>query len=463
MLFALALSVTFIPHRELPSTFVNGRAFVMPRIAGSSNRMVLRLDSYGSGFIKKSAVLRLKLQTSGELAYLPPLDETAFPAPTANHGALPILDDADVAHDPVYAGIDGQLGWSWLAGRIWTIDYSGRHIYQDYSAPPLHASDLVPFRFDARGRYPQIDLAIDGTTYNAGIDTAAGVSLKDGVHATSFATHKLVDGWHAAHPDWLYVAHAGTENNIDLIQVPEVRAGSVTFHGVWFSTRPHDDVFGGDTVQIKLGPSAYQNCALTLDYVHADAGFECASSLSDDVLISAGHEGRPQSCPRFPKRHCNMGTPGEQFWNTIVADEATRKLRALGYRVAREPADFDGEYNVKAAIFIHFDGTAQPCTSGASIGYHTVFSQPAAQLWRSMYGKVFPFRFMPDNFTDNLSDYYGFRQVQAQDGALVLELGEMTCPPQRNWLGTRLPWEGDFIAEFIDRLLRPAARSESRE
>jgi hypothetical protein len=173
-----------------------------------------------------------------------------------------------------------------------------------------------------------------------------------------------------------------------------------------------------------------------------------------DVLISAGHEGRPASCARFPKRHCNLGTAGEQAWDTAVADEATRKLREMGYSVAREPADFDGTYEVKAAIFIHFDGTEQPCTSGASIGYHTDASLPAAELWHRMYGAVFPFQFKPDNFTKNLSDYYGFRQVHAQDGALVLELGEMTCPAQREWLQSRLGWEGDFITQFLIRLLQ---------
>ena len=179
-----------------------------------------------------------------------------------------------------------------------------------------------------------------------------------------------------------------------------------------------------------------------------------AALLHYDVLISAGHEGRPESCAHFPKHHCNLGTPGERAWTPVVADEAARKLRELGYSVAREPADFDGEYDVKAAIFIHFDGTEEPCTSGASIGYHTDASKPAADLWHSMYGAAFPFTFKPDNFTKNLSDYYGFRQVHAQDGALVLELGEMTCPAQLAWLTPRLHWEGDYIAQFVNRLVR---------
>ena len=172
-----------------------------------------------------------------------------------------------------------------------------------------------------------------------------------------------------------------------------------------------------------------------------------------DVLISAGHEGRPESCARFPKHHCNLGTPGERAWTPVVADEATRVLRSEGYTVAREPADFDGQFEVRAAIFIHFDGTDKPCTSGASIGYHTDASKSAAELWRKEYSSTFPFTFMPDNFTKNLSDYYGFRQVHASGGALVLELGELTCPAQKAWLEPRLLSEGRFIAGFVRQLL----------
>ena len=183
-----------------------------------------------------------------------------------------------------------------------------------------------------------------------------------------------------------------------------------------------------------------------------------AAALHYDVLVSAGHEGRPQSCARFPKHHCNLGTPGERTWNPIVADEAAKKLREMGYSVAREPADFAGTYDVKAAIFIHFDGTDRPCTSGASIGYHTDASRFAADLWKKTYAPLIPFRFMPDDFTDNLRDYYGFRQVRAQDGALVLELGELTCPAQRAWLAPRLHWAGDVIAGFVNRLIQHPAR-----
>jgi hypothetical protein len=172
-----------------------------------------------------------------------------------------------------------------------------------------------------------------------------------------------------------------------------------------------------------------------------------------DFLISAGHEGRPGSCARFPKRACNLGASGEREWTPIVADAATRALRAQGYTVAREPADFTGTYAVKAAVFVHFDGSTAPCSSGASVGYHTRASAYAAQVWHRQYGALFPFRFQPDNFTESLRDYYGFRQVQASRGALVLELGEITCPAQRAWLAPRLRLEGETIAHFLTTLM----------
>lgn len=177
------------------------------------------------------------------------------------------------------------------------------------------------------------------------------------------------------------------------------------------------------------------------------------TSFDVDVVISAGHEGRPASCASYPGRACNLGAAGERAWTPIVADEAARALREHGVRVARLPADFHGEYVADAAVFVHFDGSLRPCSSGASIGYHSPASRPAADAWRALYGRFFPFAFQPDNFTKSLRDYYGFRQVRARDAALVLEMGELTCPAQKSWLAPRLKRQGDVLAYFLSRLI----------
>jgi hypothetical protein len=174
-----------------------------------------------------------------------------------------------------------------------------------------------------------------------------------------------------------------------------------------------------------------------------------ASLLRYDVLISAGHEGRPASCARFPQHRCNLGAAGERAWTPVVADAATQILRRYGVSVARRPADFDGEYRVEASAFIHFDGSNPPCHSSASIGYHRPSDASAAAGWRQLYGRYWPFGFQPDNFTAGLRDYYAFKQVDASDGSLVLELGEITCPAQRAWLEPRLRWAGALLAHFL--------------
>ena len=167
-----------------------------------------------------------------------------------------------------------------------------------------------------------------------------------------------------------------------------------------------------------------------------------------DVLLQAGHEGRPASCARFPRRPCNLGAPGERQMTPLVADEAARRLRAAGLVVARVPADFTQHYRVRAAVFIHFDGAYPPCTSGASIGYPPG-SAAAAHAWRAFYGRYFPFRIMPDNFTAGLRHYYGYRSVDPNSNTLVIEFGEITCPAQRAWLVPRARELGELLARFI--------------
>lgn len=176
------------------------------------------------------------------------------------------------------------------------------------------------------------------------------------------------------------------------------------------------------------------------------------AAIHVDVVISAGHEGRPASCAAFPGRACNLGAAGERAWTPIVADEATRVLRAAGVSVARLPADFKSTYDAKAAAFIHFDGAARPCSSAASVGYNTRAGGVAAIKWRALYGRYFPFGFEPDNFTPGLRNYYGFKAVHALDGALVLEFGELTCPRQRAWLASHLKLQGDLLAYFLRNL-----------
>jgi hypothetical protein len=165
-----------------------------------------------------------------------------------------------------------------------------------------------------------------------------------------------------------------------------------------------------------------------------------------DVLIQAGHEGRTIGATGA------SGPLGDEIdWTPIVADEATRVLREAGVSVIREDASLIGRYNVQIAVFLHFDGSRTRCSSGASVGYDDATDKPAANAWKALYSQYWPFRFMEDNFTDNLSNYYGFGHTFTRDAELVLELGEISCLEQAEWLKPRLSWLGRLVAHFISK------------
>jgi len=183
-------------------------------------------------------------------------------------------------------------------------------------------------------------------------------------------------------------------------------------------------------------------------------------AITADVLIQAGHEGRTTG------RLGAVGPLGKEIeWTPIVADAATEKLRAHGVNVLRVNADEirDRYYKVVAAVYIHFDGNDEVCVTGASIGYpgeHSEFhnncasSAEAADAWRAMYSQHIPYRFMPDNFTKNLLDYYGFGPVEVTDCKLVLEMGEIDCPEQATWMQPRLQWMGHMVAHFLSQRIQ---------
>ena len=71
-----------------------------------------------------------------------------------------------------------------------------------------------------------------------------------------------------------------------------------------------------------------------------------------------------------------------------------------------------------------------------------------------LYGSYWPYGFQPSNFTAGLREYYAYRQVDASDASMVLELGEITCPVQHAWLEPRLHWEGALLCVLPEQACR---------
>jgi hypothetical protein len=176
-----------------------------------------------------------------------------------------------------------------------------------------------------------------------------------------------------------------------------------------------------------------------------------------DVVVQAGHEGRPASCAPNHVHACNIGASSpagrEIVWTPIVADAVTANLRAAGLRVARRPADYPQHDTARVAIFIHFDGAVPACASGASVGFPPTTSRKFVTAWEHAYRRYFPFHFAGENISSNEEHYYGFHKVDAPQKMLI-EYGELTCPTQAAWMRPRLRALGVFTAHFILGQLR---------
>jgi hypothetical protein len=177
-----------------------------------------------------------------------------------------------------------------------------------------------------------------------------------------------------------------------------------------------------------------------------------ASAATGDVLVQAGHEGRPASCAPNHVRACNIGasstTGREIVWTPIVANAMTAELRKAGLRVIRRPADYPQHDTARVAIFIHFDGAEPACASGTSVGFPATTPHAFVTDWERTYKNVFPFKNVGENISSNEEHYYGFHKVDAPVKMLI-EYGEITCPAQASWLAPRLRELGTMTARFI--------------
>lgn len=171
--------------------------------------------------------------------------------------------------------------------------------------------------------------------------------------------------------------------------------------------------------------------------------------LNTTVLIQAGHVGRLTG--NIGSIHNGLR---ESEWNERVAIRVEDILKKNGIIVDRVGANIPTA-NASIAVAIHFDGSENKCATGASIGHDgSNASKGLAKRWKEEYATFFPFKWHPDNFTKNLSEYYGFSKVTTTKGFLVLELGEITCEEQTDWLEPRLGEVAGKIAYFIIKELK---------
>ena len=238
---------------RIPTQLRGGRFFAVPKLHDGST-LACWLDTDSNGFIFSDTVSRLKLAThndAGGATYATP--------PVLGVGALLVIDRP--ASDPIMRGVDAQIGAPWFAGHTWEFDYRVGTLTR--LAHGLTAGkNTVEVGVDKN--FARVLVTVDGTGYNTSLDSAATlVTAQGAVVGTSFVPSRTLDAWHRNNTDWT----AGTiSDGFNVIVVPEVHLGPIVLRNVPFSTRPNDDVFQGDDVDLKLGPNAFYGRITTLDY-----------------------------------------------------------------------------------------------------------------------------------------------------------------------------------------------------
>lgn len=165
-----------------------------------------------------------------------------------------------------------------------------------------------------------------------------------------------------------------------------------------------------------------------------------------DVFIQAGHRGRTSGATGASNPRVGISELADI---PVITQRATDRLRAAGVTVIHEDASLSEDYYVDLAVFAHFDGAVNPAVQKASVGYDDPTDEPAASDWKAAYGEIWPFGFHRDNFTSNLSGYYGYRYTKTTDSEFVIEFGTISNDEAARWLKDRLLFLGDFLAWWI--------------
>jgi hypothetical protein len=300
------------PGRPVPIDYVADRFFARWSLR-DGGALHLYLDTGGGpNTLYPAAVGRLRLVPDTEIAGADTLT-WVHTAPDLGSDSLPPIPSSDGKtirfFAPPAAGqvrwlldgfsrdglvVDGLLGPTWFADRVWTFDYPHRrllaHVPDAIGSLPPRCWLAVGFQRDSAGHpttnFPRITAVIDGDSVDFLFDTGAMTTLTDSAwhvaepqvpqhRATSFVTQQRFDQWHARHPDWPVVRNAEQGTGAAMIRVPEIAVGGARLGPVWFTARGdanfHQFMSQWMDRQIDgaLGGTAWHTVAVVLDYPRA--------------------------------------------------------------------------------------------------------------------------------------------------------------------------------------------------
>lgn len=301
----------------VPTVYEAGHFFAVPETR-DGQRLKLLVDTGGGGnagmyWLSKAVAERLHLAAIEcrigddhvQVAHLPDYQpQRGLPPPVDGPcGAALLVLPMDGKT------MEGQLGGTYLSGRIWTFDYPAQRMTLERSswrpAPDTHETRLG-FQHNDAGKqttgFPRITIMVDGEPLDMLVDTGAtasptpsaarlsGTPTVRGQGVASYITTRKLDAWHSKHPDWRVLEHADTlvpnPAAQRIIEVPQVQIAGWSVGPVWFTERP-DKAFHQYMAQMMdkptegaVGGNVFRHFAMTIDYPRETAYFRCVKACA---------------------------------------------------------------------------------------------------------------------------------------------------------------------------------------
>lgn len=154
------------------------------------------------------------------------------------------------------------------------------------------------------------------------------------------------------------------------------------------------------------------------------------------VLVQKGHV-----APREPGFLGGTGAKGEQEVVSVIGDRLYNALDADPRFECRLipgaiPADVkSGAYRVDAFISLHCDGSTDPKRKGWGVGYPKgAVNKKLADLIGARVDAIHPSAQLRDNYTANMSGYYGWSRVPTPGPEVLVEHGFSSSPEEKAWM-----------------------------
>ena len=301
----------------IPTVYEAGHFFAVPETR-DGQRLKLLVDTGGGGragmyWLTKATAEKLHLAAVDCQLGGKPLPTARLPDYKPQRG-LPSPSDGPCGAALLVFPMDdkrleGQLGGTYLSGRIWTFDYPAQRLTLESSTwrPDAAARETkLGFQHDEAGKqtdgFPRIAIVVDGEPLDMLLDTGAtsfqtpaaaklsGTPMVQGQGVTSYITTAKLDEWHRKHPDWRVLEHADTApvgpSLQRIIEVPKVQIAGWSVGPVWFTERP-DKNFHEFMAQMMdkppegaVGGNVFQHFAMTIDYPRETAYFRCVKGCT---------------------------------------------------------------------------------------------------------------------------------------------------------------------------------------